>query len=157
MKKIHERDWKWFGNPGHLIVSRWCRFHLCTQIGAFLISTVGEYWPERSVREIHAQFTDPTWLARNHHLKGDAFDAAYMQRFGFEEIGCGRKYETMVFCAEGSCSAEGCGCGLPSINGSELDSDGYNDAGAATKGHHDMCRRWSAGVPEDKQETVTAV
>lgn len=32
-----------FGNAAHLIVGNWCRFHIATQIGEVLISTVGEY------------------------------------------------------------------------------------------------------------------
>ena len=36
--------WKWFGTAGHLCVSDYCRFHLATEIGDYLISTVGEYF-----------------------------------------------------------------------------------------------------------------
>lgn len=42
------------------------------------------------------------------------------------------------------CSSEECGCcGIPTIDGSELDSEGYNRAGEATVGHMRMCERWS--------------
>ena len=140
---MSERDWKWFGSAGHLIVSHWCRFHLCTQVGKYLVSTVGEYWPERRVREIHAEVHDPKWLAENMHLKGDYFDSAYMKRFGFEEIGCDRKYETMVFEAGTPCASKDCGCGLPSISGSELEANGYNSAADATQGHIKLCRKYS--------------
>ena len=74
------QDWKWFRHPGHFICARWCRFHLCTQVGKWLVSTVGEYWPERAVREIHAHCHDPKWFAENRNLKGDYFDSAYMKR-----------------------------------------------------------------------------
>ena len=100
-------DWKWFGNAGYLIVGHMCRFHLCTQVGGYLISTVGQYWPERPSREIHASVYDPEWLSRNRHRQGDDFDHAYMKRFGYEEIGCGRTFETMVFRAGPICK---CGC-----------------------------------------------
>lgn len=33
--------WKWFGTPGHYICSHRCLFHLCTQVGDYLVSTVG--------------------------------------------------------------------------------------------------------------------
>lgn len=135
--------WRWFGNAGHFICGRWCRFHLCTKVGKFLISTVGEYWPERAVREIHARCTDPKWLAVNGHLKGDTFDAAYMKRFGFEEIGCDRKYETMVFMAGAPCSSKTCGCRLPEISGSELDYVPANDAKTAAENHYKLCRKWA--------------
>lgn len=39
---------KYFGNAGHLCVSSQCRFHICTQVGKYLISTVGEYFPSGS-------------------------------------------------------------------------------------------------------------
>lgn len=35
----------WYGNAGHLCVSNYCRFHLCTEVGDYLVSTVGEYYP----------------------------------------------------------------------------------------------------------------
>lgn len=42
---IPESEWIWQGHAGHPIVAAKCRFHLATRIGAFLISTVGEYHP----------------------------------------------------------------------------------------------------------------
>jgi hypothetical protein len=141
-------DWKWFGHAGHLCVSQWCRYHLCTQVGKYLISTVGEYWPERPVREIHAQVHDPKWLSENQYRRGDDFDAAYMKRFGFENIGCDRKYETLVFEAGKPCATKDCGCGLPEISGSELDSGCYNDAAAAAKGHMELCLKYTGAAKE---------
>jgi hypothetical protein len=94
------------------------------------------------VREIHAEVHDKEWFTENVHLKGDAFDYAYMKRFGYEEIGCDRKYETMCFKTTGGvCS---CGCGLPKVDFSELDMEGYNDAESATKGHYLVCERWAS-------------
>lgn len=121
---VPRAKWEWFGTAGHLCVSNWCRFHLTTQVGNFLVSTVGEYFPP------HATERDcpkkPT------------------------EIGCGRTYETMVFAAGEPC---GCGCGLPTISGAEIEADSYNDAAAATAGHNAMCKRvasgwWSAAAEE---------
>ena len=34
-----------FGYPGHFICSSNCKFHLATQIGKYLVSTVGAYYP----------------------------------------------------------------------------------------------------------------
>lgn len=36
---------KYFGNAGHFIASESCRFHLTTQIGDVVVSTVGDYYP----------------------------------------------------------------------------------------------------------------
>lgn len=132
--------WKWFGHAGHLCVGRWCRFHLCTDVGKYLVSTVGEYWPLRPVREIH----DPKWLAENKHLMGDAFDAAYMEKFGFEEVGCDRKYETYVFKkTTGKCANLKCLCDMPNVDWSEVDGIGANAAGDAAKNHVKYCKKWS--------------
>lgn len=61
-----------------------------------------------------------------------------------EDIGCDRKYETMVFLAGAPCSSANCGCGLPSLkDAAELDSAGYMTAGDATVGHMEMCSKWS--------------
>ena len=51
---MKKENWKWFGNAGHLCISQYCRFHLCTKIGKYLISTVGEYLPSQSSQEIIA-------------------------------------------------------------------------------------------------------
>jgi len=34
---------KWYGNAGHFCAAINCAFHLCTEVGEYLISTVGEY------------------------------------------------------------------------------------------------------------------
>jgi hypothetical protein len=144
MSTIPRQDWKWFGHAGHLIVSSSCRFHLCTQVGAYLVSTVGEYWPDRQVREIHAKVFDPKWHEANNYRKGDDYDSEYMKRFGFDDIGCERKYETMVFKAGKPCTTKECGCGQPVPNEwNELDANGYNTPADATKGHDEMCEKWS--------------
>jgi hypothetical protein len=135
--------WEWYGGAGHFICARWCRFHLCTKVGPWLVSTVGEYWPDRPVREIHAKVHDPAWLAANARLRGNEFDAAYMLRFGYVEIGFDRKYETMVFRADAPCVSASCGCGMPAIDGNDLDSSSYNVAGDATIGHLALCEKWS--------------
>jgi hypothetical protein len=104
--------WKWFGFPGHFIASNSCQFRMCTQVGKYLISTVGAYRPKGA----------------------DGKD---------EEIGCGRKFETFVFMSGKVCDAKGCGCGMPEISGSEIDSLGANDAGDARANHMKLCRKYS--------------
>lgn len=130
--------WEWFGHSGHLIVGHLCRFHLCTKVGSYLVSTVGEYFPDAPIREMFAKHRGIELEGR-----GDARQVDYMKKIGFEEIGADRLYETMTFKAGKPCDAPDCGCGLPKIDGHELDTDGYNDAGAATKGHREMCLKWS--------------
>ena len=39
------KDWKWYGNAGHFCGSSECHFHMCTEVGGYLVSTVGEYQP----------------------------------------------------------------------------------------------------------------
>ena len=136
---IADAAWRWFGHPGHLIVASECRFHLCTQIGDYLISTVGEWFPDEPVREIFAQSRGITLTGR-----GDARRADYLKKVGFEPVGAERLFETMVFRTIGTvCEDPACGCGLPQIDPTELDMQGYNTAGAATIGHLDLCRKWS--------------
>lgn len=43
--KIKAKYWKWFGSAGHFCGSERCQFHLCTQVGGWLVSTIGEYVP----------------------------------------------------------------------------------------------------------------
>lgn len=139
-KKIEEADWKWYGSAGHFCLSSMCRFHLTTEVGKYLVSTVGEFVPGDNVREILAQSRGIVLEGR-----GDEREADWMKKVGFEDIGLGRKYETMVFKAGVPCKNKLCGeCGMPSIDGSELDMDGYNTAKDAMKGHYWMCRKFSA-------------
>ena len=126
-------------HAGHLILGDKCRFHLNTYVGKYIISTVGELWNERSVREICAGVVNPEWLNDNKHLKGDYFDAAYFNKFGYEDIGCDRKYETMVFKAKKAINK----CCPFRMAGSDLDFDAYNKAEDAYKGHMKMCNKWS--------------
>lgn len=108
--------WKWFGHAAHLIVGNMCRFHLATLVrtGRILVSTVGEYVPR----------SQPNGIEK------------------FETVGCDRLYETYVFrTTKGKCE---CGCGLPLINYSEIDSLPANDARTATKNHMKLCQKWAS-------------
>ena len=131
--------WIWMPHAGHFICGHMCRFRLNTYVGRYIISTVGEMWSERSSREIHAQVHDSNWLRENRHLKGDYFDAAYMNRFGYQEIGCDRLYETMVFHAKKSDAK----CCPWEMSGSEIDFEGYNKPEDAFTGHMKLCKKWS--------------
>lgn len=112
---------------------------MATKVGRYMISTVGEYWPERAVREIHASIHDPKWHAENNYRKGDDYDYAYKKRFGFEEIGYLRKYETMVFKAK-KMPVEGCKACTHCIEvTTNYAFEGYNDAKSAREGHMKYC------------------
>ena len=110
-------------HAGHFILGHRCQFRLNTYVGKYIVSTVGELWNERGSREIYAKIHDPNWLDKNKHLLGDYFDNAYMKKFGFEDIGCERKYETMVFKARKS--KYSC-CPYEIIVSKEVDFMGYN-------------------------------
>ena len=149
MKKKSKRiitpdEWKWYGNAAHFICGSSCRFHMVTLVAKYIVSTVGQYWPERSVREIHASIHDSQWFSINRVLQGDDFDNAYMKKFGYEEIGYNRTFETMVFIAGKPCMYKSCHCGLPSIDPSEKEFAGFNNAGDATKGHYKLCKKWAS-------------
>lgn len=121
-----ETKWQWFGSSGHYICGRWCRFHLCTKVGRFLVSTVGEFVHPRHGKGTEQGEAD--WLEKN---------------WPGEDIGYKRKYETMVFKAGEPCVVPKCGCGMPKAIMPELDVAGYNTAAEATKGHMRLCRKWA--------------
>jgi hypothetical protein len=102
--------WKWFGFPGHFIGAHDCAFRMCTQVGDFLVSTVGSYRPDRGKEK---------------------------------DIGWKRKYETFVFKAGAVCTVKGCGCGMPEIDGGEIDSEPANNPGDATANHYAMCAKYA--------------
>src|SRR5208283_5130491 len=118
---------------------------LCTFVGGkYLVSTVGEYLPSEGVREILAQ-------SRGFNLteRGDAREAEWLRKnSGYDDIGCDRKYETMVFnVVKGEFCT--CGCGIPKMIPSELDFKGYNKPKEATEGHMELCKKWSERMGEE--------
>jgi len=121
-------------HPGHLIIARDCKFFLNTFVGKYIVSTVGEYLPDSEVRKIFAETRGITLKG-----KGDERLADYMKKIGYEELGCDRKYETMVFLAKKS---EHKCCPYTAKNWGELDSTGYNNSEDAFKGHYKMCLKW---------------
>lgn len=127
-------------HAGHFICGNDCRFHLNTYVGKYIVSTVGELWSDQNARRIHAQVYDPKWYEINVILKGDNFDHEYMKRFGYEEVGMNRTYETMVFKAIRD-KVNKC-CSWTMVSG-ELDFDGYKIANDAYKGHLKLCNKWS--------------
>jgi hypothetical protein len=142
---IPVKEWKWFGNAGHFICADDCRFHLCTLIGNILVSTVGQYFPGETVREIIAKHRGVKLEGR-----GDYRQADYMEKIGYETIGHKRKYETMSFKIKRKrCE---CGCGLPIIKPTTIDYAPYNDAKAATKGHHEICMKVAKSQKKRKKE-----
>ena len=123
--------WVWMPHAGHFILGYKCRFRLNTYVNGYIISTVGEYIPDGAVIDIcRPEFK---------HLKGDAKEYAYQKKYGCEEIGCGRKYETMVFMGQRS-SHKCCPYGVAEF--SELDFAGYSTPEDAYKGHMKMCLKF---------------
>jgi len=106
-----------------------------TYVNGYIVSTVGEYWPDYRIRKIIAESKKIEVIG-----EGDSWNADYMKKIGFEDIGYNRKYETMVFRAKKS--EESC-CPYIALNFSDLEFYGYNDAGAAFAGHNNMIKKYS--------------
>jgi len=132
---MNKDKWIWMPHPGHFVCARDCRFFLNTYVGKYIVSTVGEYLPDAPVREIFAE-------SRGISLKGKGDErlADYMKKIGYEEIGCDRKYETMVFPAQKS--QHKC-CPYEMSSATNVDFDNYNSSEKAFSGHYKMCRKWA--------------
>lgn len=133
-----KQDWIWMPHPGHFICCFDCRFVLNTYVNGYIVSTVGEMFPDAPVREIEARVGGITLKGMGDERKRD-----YMKKVGFTEIGCDRKYETMVFKAVKS--KEKC-CPYKIDSGHEVDMEGYNDACSATKGHYKLCKKYDKDI-----------
>jgi hypothetical protein len=147
--EVHPYDWEWYGKPGHLICADYCQFHLCTEVGEWLVSTVGEYLPPESIREIFAKSRGVVLEG-----KGDYREADYMKKIGYESIGLDRKYETMVFYIGEKptrCNTTGCNCNMPRINGHEQHFEPANDAKTANENHMKACVMAACGKIEKKE------
>ena len=121
-------------HPGHFICASDCRFRLNTYVNGYIVSTVGEMFPDAPVREILAKCKKITLRGQGDERKYD-----YMKKVGYEEVGFGRKYETMVFKAVKS--EEKC-CPWKIDVETELECDGYNDPESATLGHYKRCKEY---------------
>lgn len=136
---IDRAKWEWFGNAGHFIGGNHCRFHLCTRVGPWCVSTVGQLVWDEGAREISAKSKGIILEGR-----GDARLYDFLKRHGFETLGCGPEiFESMVFPAGPPCNAKGCGCGQPTDGGEERDMVRYMTAKEATEGHMKLCYRWA--------------
>lgn len=114
------KNWIWYGNPKHFIGGNECRWHLATQIGDWIVSSVGEYLPLGFKRT-------------NKQL--------------FEEIGYDRFYETMVFKAmKCKCGCDRVICDVtkehPELFGS------YKTFTEAEKGHIEICLKLDKEMTE---------
>lgn len=109
-----EKKWIWMGHAAHFILGHECQFKLATEVGGFVVSTVGELkYPK---------------------LPG------VIQKEEFEDLGWNRKYETMVFKSKKSnllC------CPYIMDLPAEIDFLPANDADTATKNHYKLCEKWS--------------
>lgn len=141
---MKKSDWNWMPHPAHFICSKDCKFFLATEVGGYVVSTVGEYYPDSQVRKIHAEIHDEKWYRENMHKKGDEWDRAYMEKFGFTELHIGGwLYETMVFKSE-KMPEEGCdACRFKIESGNNIDEEWYKTSDEAFEGHYALCEKWS--------------
>lgn len=106
-----QAGWKWYGFPGHYICASRCQYHLTTAInGKYLVSTVGRF--------VVDPLRDPERI---------------------EEVGHGRKYETMVFEMDGEDEN-----GDPKRGRDSIDMNPYDESVDAERGHYAMCEKWAS-------------
>ena len=121
-----------------------------TYVNGYIVSTVGEYVPDSGVRRIYRESRGMS----GNELRGDAEEHDFIKQtadkdfkgYG-EEIGVGRKYETMVFPARKS--DKKC-CPYEMSSFSEIDSNGYNTAEDAYKGHMKFVKKYTHLKPKKK-------
>lgn len=140
---MKRENWIWMPHAAHFCMGHYCRFHLATYVGGYIVSTVGEYWPDASIRRIHAMCHDKDWFEEHEDLKGDDFDHAYMKKFGFEDIGVMYKFETMVFKAKKQTEKDHLCCPWIIDVRQSKEQDGYKTKVEATKGHMALCEKYS--------------
>lgn len=163
---MSKQDWVWMPHPGHYIRANDCKFILNTFLNGYIVSTVGEYFPDQAVRrillqskknfpklciDINGKIVESPPIEEEERekllaLKGDYFDNMWIRLFGYEEIGFGRKYETMVFKAEETKDPKHLCCPWKPSDWSCLDFQGYNEAPEAYRGHLEMCEKWDKEV-----------
>lgn len=134
---MKKENWIWMPHPGHFCLRNKCRFSLNTYIGKYIVSTVGELWQDREIRNLQAKIHDIKWYKKN--KSSSDYDELFMKKFGYQDFAYGEKYETKVFKAKRS----GNKCCPFLIKGKELDSQTYNSDEDARKGHIKVCNKWN--------------
>lgn len=113
---IPASEWQWFGQPGHFILSDYCHHHLCTRIGDYLVSTVGDFRPnspDSPQREIGVGRLYETYVF-------NVKDALL-------------------------CDETACGCVMPvKFERREIDSLSASNNGEADANHAKMCAKYAA-------------
>lgn len=145
-ERIPESEWRWFGDAGHFICSDHCRFHLSTKVGDWFVSTVGKLVPDSEVQIIQARVRGISLNRR-----GDAREAEYLEKLGYDKLGYWGTYETMVFHWTKPCDDKDCG-GMAHVGGSSVQSERYDDAKSATEGHYRYCGIAARGEIKDRGE-----
>lgn len=159
MKEVNksQEGWVWMPHPAHFCAASHCRFRLATYVPTgYIISTIGEYFPDEVVRRIvlesKVQFPNPFEEDKTEvykkilKLNGDLFNDAYLKYIGYEELRYDCLYETMVFPAKKNENPKFQCC--PYLMDQEkeeyeLEQEDYNDPGEATNGHYELCYKWS--------------
>lgn len=117
--------WVWFGRPAHFCGAFNCLFHLATDVGDHIVSTVGEYYPRMG--------------------KDGAGCVGKMETLGAS----GHTYETMVFrIAKKNLDPRNCPCGgciLPDHSPSVVDLVVAKSAIEAQANHMKMCFKYGKG------------
>lgn len=117
---IPRSEWEWFGYAGHFICASKCRFRLCTKVGDFLISTVGDMW-------------FPDYSKGTGSKKRETFGAGENSFF-----------ETYVFRAGARCTVADCGCNQPTLaEACEIDGERCATAGEAQALHLKYCEKYA--------------
>lgn len=109
---IPREEWRWGGMAGHWCLGGRCRFHLRTEIGGLLVSTVGE--------------------------APDSLDPSKFTTCGASE----HVHETMVFRLYGEpCARPECGCGEREMDAIQLEGERWGTRGEANRGHIAYCEK----------------
>ena len=117
MTRIPESGWEWFGYPGHLCVASRCQFRMLTRVGKYVISSVGDYFPD--FNRVPGEFGERETIGGS---------------------GPDQFFETYVFRSDGT--MEECGC-CPQRDYSEIDSKRTSTATEARDCHKRMCNKYA--------------
>ena len=115
---IPESQWRWFGYPMHFICADRCLWHLATQVGEYVVSSVG-------------------------HMRPYIIDTGIGWKDA-EPIGCNDAiYEVFVFRVTGRHD-----CGCPTIEGIELEGyrfgqKAWDEHEVAEGKHRELCLRYA--------------
>jgi hypothetical protein len=138
---MNREDWIWMAHPGHYRWADFCRFRLCTYVGNYIVSSVGEYLPNFTEDNLDKVNMIDSLIGLAKIRKEYSDDDSDIPGNSYEKlVGSSYLYETIVFKSLENTSE--CKCCIAICDDEEIEKNEYNTQELAFAGHYELCEKY---------------